>query len=51
MRKGGEVKNGEETTPKLWNDTVVEIVYWRNRDGVVWQFDYAQRCYPADHLK
>ena len=51
MRKGGEVKNGEEGTPKLWDDSAFEIIDWRNRYGAVWQFDYAHRCYLADHLK
>ena len=50
MRKGGEVKNGEETTPKLWDDSAFEIIDWRNRYSAVWQFDYAHRCYLADHL-
>lgn len=36
------VKNEEETTPKLWDDSAFEIIDWRNRYSAVWQFDYEQ---------
>ena len=36
------VKNGEETTPKLWDAPVVKIVDWWKWYSVVWQFHHAQ---------